>query len=113
MITIYIAAIIIGMAIILSVYLQTYILRDKETPLGVTIMQGLLAITGLTLILIYYTGDRSVPIVSTLTLSIAAFGSCIMIYRDIIGKGIPKWLGLFYSLTSLIGFAFLLDFMFY
>lgn len=110
--TIYTAITIFSMTAILGLYLLSLVLRDKETPKMVAFIHGLFAVTGLILLIAYYNGNETGPLVSTIVFSIAALGGLILIYKDLTGNKVPKWLGILHGLTAVTGFIFLLCFAF-
>jgi len=107
---IYAAITIFGMAAILGTYLLSLVLRNRETSKPAAIVHGLFAITGLILLIVYSKGNEGSPIVSIVVFTIAAMGGLILVYKDLTGKKIPKWLGIAHGLTAVIGFAFLILF---
>lgn len=109
---IYSAIAILGITAILGMYLLSLVLRDKETPKGMAIIHGLFAVAGLVLLINYCLGNETGPLVSIIAFSIAAMGGFILIYTDITGRKIPKWLGIVHGLTAITGYAFLLWFAF-
>ena len=111
--TIYAAIGIFGMTAIAGMYLLSLVLRSKETPKGVTIIHGLLAVTALVLLIVYCVGHKPGPWVSIIIFAVAAMGGFILNYRDITGKSVPKWLGVIHGVTAIGGFALLLWFAFF
>ncbi|MBK5284918.1 MAG: hypothetical protein JJE25_05915 [Bacteroidia bacterium] len=111
--TIYSAIAIFGMTAILGMYLLSLVLRNKQTPKGVAILHGLFAVTGLVLLIIYCFGNGPGPWVSVIVFTIAALGGFILVYKDITGRKVPKWLGIVHGLTAVAGFALLLVFAFW
>ncbi len=107
---IYTAIAIFGMTAILGMYLLSFVLRDKETPKAISMTHGVFAVTGLVLLIVYCFGDSPGPIASIVVFSIAAIGGFILIYKDITGQKIPKWLGIVHGVTAVVGFAFLIVF---
>ncbi|WP_454785061.1 hypothetical protein [Legionella sp. WA2024007413] len=86
----------------LGVWLLMYILKNKNTPKGLALTHGSLAFIGI-LLLIIYSIFYNAPLVSLLLFIAAAIGGFILIYRDITGKTIPKWLALGHGITALFG----------
>lgn len=108
--TIYTAIAIFSLTAILGMYLLSLVLLDKETPKIVSMVHGLFAVTGLILLITYLYGNDTGPLVSIIIFSIAAFWGLILIYKDVTGKKIPKWLGIAHVLTAVVGYVFLLCF---
>ena len=109
---IYTAIAFFALAAILGLLLLSFILRGKETPKGVAIAHGLLAATGLVLLIIYSTSHTPRPIESVILFVIAATGGFIVFARDISNKPLPKWLPVVHGLIAVSGFVFLLVFAF-
>src|SRR5919202_1300629 len=107
---IYAAIAFFALAAILGLILLSSILRSKETPKGVAIGHGLLAATGLVLLIIYSTSHTPRPIESVILFVIAATGGFIVFSRDITNKPVPKWLAIVHGLIAVTGFVFLLIF---
>ena len=87
--TIYTAIAIFGMTAILGMYLLSLVLRDKQTPKGISILHGFFAVAGLVLLIIYCVGNEPGPVASIIVFSLAALGGFILIYKDVTGKKIP------------------------
>ncbi|QMT59779.1 hypothetical protein [Legionella sp. PC997] len=93
----------------LGVWLLMYILKNKNTPKGLALTHGSFAFIGI-LLLIIYSIFYNAPLVSLLLFIAAAIGGFILIYRDITGKTIPKWLALGHGITALLGLICLILF---
>lgn len=109
---IYTCITLFALAAILGMILLSFILKGKETPKGVAIAHGLLAATGLVLLIMYTTKATPGPVESVILFAIAATGGIIVFARDITNKPIPKWLAVVHGLVAVAGFAFLLMFAF-
>jgi hypothetical protein len=107
---IYAAITIFSMTAILGIYLISLVLRDKQTPKGIAIIHGLFAVTGLLLLITYSNGNEQSPVVSIIVFIIAALGGLVLIYKDLTGQPIPKWLAITHGLTAVVGFTFLILF---
>lgn len=103
---------IFALAAIMGMILLSHVLKSKETPKGVMIAHGLLAATGLVLLISYVFGDKPGPVESTVLFVIAALGGFILVARDLTGKAIPKWLAMVHGLVAVAGFILLLVFTF-
>jgi hypothetical protein len=101
-----------ALAAIVGLILLSFILRSKETPKGVAIGHGLLAATGLVLLIIYCTRHSPRPIESLIIFIVAATGGFIVFARDISNKPLPKWLPVVHGLIAVTGLIFLLIFAF-
>lgn len=95
-------------ALLLGVYLISFVLQNKNTPKGIAFLHGPIAATALVLLVIYsYIHTHSFWI-SVILFVLAAVGGFILIFRDLTGKSIPKWLALAHGILGLLGFSFLL-----
>lgn len=108
----YISTALFALAALLGFYLITFVLQAKETPKGVAIVHGPLAATGLILLIVYAFLYKPAPIISIIIFILAAMGGFVLIYKDLVGKPIPKWLAVGHGLTALIGFITLIVFLF-
>src|SRR5262245_42722257 len=106
------AILLFSIAAFLGVYLLTYVLQNKNTPKSVAFIHGPIAATGLIILIIYAFLYKPAPIVSIIIFILAALEGAILIYRDITGKSLPKWLAIGHGLTAIIGFVFLILFTF-
>src|SRR6478735_4655324 len=100
---IYTAITLFGISLILRTYLLTLVMREKETPKGASIINGLFTATGLCLLILYCADTHGGPLVSIMVFSIAALGGLVLLYRDLTGRKIPKWLGLMQEMVAVGG----------
>ncbi|MEO8402067.1 MAG: hypothetical protein ABI597_09785 [Gammaproteobacteria bacterium] len=107
------AILLFFVAAILGLYLLSFILQNKNTPKGVAFTHGPLAAAGLILLIIYALFNTPAPIVSIIIFILAALGGIMLIYRDITGKSLPKWMAVGHGLTAIVGFIFLILFTFF
>lgn len=103
---------VFGMTAIIGMYLLSMVLRNKETPKSISIMHGFFAFTALILLSVYVFGHSPGPTASLIVFIVAAMGGSILIYRDVTGKTIPKWLAIGHGMIALTGFSLLLLFAF-
>lgn len=97
------------LAIIGGLYLLSYILKDKHTPKSIALMHGSIAALALILLFIYVClYNSSYLIISLILFILAASGGGILMYLDITGKTIPKWLAIGHGIIALSAFVFLL-----
>ena len=108
---IYTAIAFFALAAIFGLLLLSYVLKGKETRKTVVVTHGLLAASGLTLLIIYML-NRPGPIESLVLFTIAVLGGVVMLVKDLSGKPIFKWLGIAHGLIAVCGFIFLLVFAF-
>lgn len=106
------AILFFALAALLGLYLLSFVLQDKNTPKGVAFTHGPLAATGLIILIIYAIFNHPSPIVSIIIFVLAALGGVMLIYRDITGKSVPKWMAIGHGLVAIVGFIFLIIFTF-
>jgi hypothetical protein len=88
------------------------VLQDKPTPKALAFIHGPFGAIGILLLIIYAFYRSPSPIESIIIFIIAAFMGFILIFRDLTGRTVPKWLALLHGLTVVTGFIFLLIFAF-
>jgi glucan phosphoethanolaminetransferase (alkaline phosphatase superfamily) len=103
---------IFAIAAILGMTLLSFVLKGKETPRAIMILHGLFAATGLVLLLSYVFNNTPGPMESAVLFVIAALGGFVLVFRDLTGKPIPKWLAVVHGLIAVGGFIMLLAFAF-
>ena len=96
-------------AALLGIFLLSYLLRNKNTPKGVALIHGFIAAAGLVLLIISAFSYHP-PLTSIFLFFAAAMGGFILMYRDLTGKTLPKWLALGHGSIALLGFVVLLIF---
>lgn len=101
-----------SLAAILGMILLAFVLRNKNTPKACLFTHGLMAATGLLLLVIYAFKSSPRPIESIVLFLIAATGGFVLGIRDLTNRKVPKWLAIGHGLTALTGFVFLLIFAF-
>lgn len=101
-----------SIAAILGMILISFVLTNKNTPKGIAFIHGPIAAIGIILLIVYAFFHNPSPIISIILFILAACGGFVLIYRDITGKSVPKWLAIAHGLTAIIGFVFLLVFAF-
>ena len=109
---IYTAITLFALSAILGMVLLTFVLQGKETPKGIVFSHGPLAVAGLILLIIYAFKESPGPIEAIILFIIAAAGGLIMVFKDLTGKSVPKWLAVIHGLIAVTGFIFLLAFAF-
>ncbi|MBI3929002.1 MAG: hypothetical protein HY319_25895 [Armatimonadetes bacterium] len=97
-----------SLAALIGLYLLSLVLRERETPKGVAIIHGLMAATGILLLVIYIVGPGPDPVASLVLFVMAALGGAYMLVRDLSGHKPPKWMALGHGLTAVSGYVFLL-----
>lgn len=106
------AILFFAVAAMLGIYLLSFVLQNKETPKAIAFTHGPLAVTGLVILIIYAFLYSPKPIISIVIFTLAALGGLMLIFKDITGKPIPKWMAIGHGITAIIGFLFLLVFAF-
>jgi hypothetical protein len=99
-----------SLAAILGLTLLSYVLRNKNAPKAFLFTHGLMAATGLVLLIIYSFYSYPRPIESIVLFVIAASGGFVLGIRDLMNKTVPKWLAIGHGLIAVTGFVFLLIF---
>lgn len=97
---------------IIGIYLLTLILRDKKTPKAAALVHGLFVIAAVIMLIAYVGDNNPSPIESLVLFILAALGGIVLIYRDLTGKSLPKWLVIGHGVAAIAGFIFLLTFTF-
>lgn len=103
---------LLGMGAIVGMYMLTLVLGDKRPPRVAMFIHGIFVAIGLALLIWYSMGNEPGPSGSVVILLIAALGGIVLVYKDITGKIIPKWLAVLHGLAAVIGFTLLLIFAF-
>ncbi len=101
-----------SLSAILGMILLSFVLKGKRPPRSIVFTHGPLAAAGIVLLIVYATQHNPDPIESIVLFIIAATGGIILVMHDLMGKTIPKWLGITHGLIAVAGFIFLLVFQF-
>lgn len=101
-----------GIGAIIGMYLLALVLQNKETPKVVAFVHGGFVAVALVLLIVYLVKNSNGPVESAVLFVIAALGGTVLIYRDMTGKKIPKWLAVAHGLVAVSGFVILLFFAF-
>lgn len=101
-----------ALAALLGLYLLSFVLQNKNTPKGIAFTHGPVAAIGLIVLIIYAFLNHPKPIVSIVLFVLAAMGGAMLIYRDLTGKSVPKWMAIGHGLIATMGFIFLIVFTF-
>jgi hypothetical protein len=97
---------------IIGMYLMALVLKDMATPRSVTFIHGLFVGIAFVLLVIYTKMNTPEPIDSFVLFCIAAVGGLVLVYKDLTGRIVPKWLALTHGFAALSGFVFLFVFAF-
>lgn len=93
---------------IIGMYLLTLVLKNKKTPKAAAFIHGAFVGLALILLIIYVSRNAVAPVASLVLFIVAALGGFVLIYRDLMGKPIPKWLAVGHGLIAVTAFIFLL-----
>jgi hypothetical protein len=99
-----------ALAAVLGMFLLSFVLKGKETPKAVVFTHGPLAAIGLILLILYAVKQPPGPLEAIVLFAIAAAGGLVMVWRDLTGSAVPKWLAIIHGLLAVTGFVFLLVF---
>ena len=104
-----IAIIFFAVAAVFGIVNLVSILTNKATMKPSVYIHGVLAATGLVLLIIYAVQEASKNVtLSILLFIVAAIGGFILFGRDLMKKAGPKWLALVHGLVAVISFIILL-----
>lgn len=102
----HVSLIFFAIAALLGVFLLSRVLRNLETPKGISIFHGLMASTGLILLIIYACMNQRQDLFIFVAIFVAAaLGGIILIFRDLKGKSIPKPLALLHGVLAVSAFV--------
>lgn len=104
--------VLFALAALLGIYLLSFVMQNKNTPKGVAFTHGPLAALALIILIIYACLYSPAPWISIILFVLAALGGFMLISRDILGYGVPKWMALGHGLTAILAFILLLYFVF-
>lgn len=110
--TLYTVIAMLGMGAIVGMYMLTLVLKDQRPPRIASVIHGIFVGIGIALLIWYSMGHEPGPSGSIAILLIAALVGIVLVYKDITGKVIPKWLAVLHGLTAVIGFTLLSIFAF-
>ena len=96
-----------ALAVVGGLYLLSFVLSNKQTPKVVVAIHGLFALTGIVLLILYPFFYKPAPITSLVLFILAALGGVMMVFRDVTGKGFPKWMALGHGATAIIALILL------
>lgn len=101
---------IFSLTALIGMFLLGFVLKGKETPKALVFTHGPMALAGVILLLLYVLRQSPSPIEALVLFLIAAAGGVVLVYHDLTGKKIPKWLAVVHALFAVAGFVFLLIF---
>ena len=109
----YASIVIFALAAVMGLILISKIIGKKETPKGVVIVHGLLAATGLIVLLLFAIDNAdNKPKIALGFFAVAALGGFYLLYRDLKGKAGPAALAVLHAALAVTGFGILLFFAF-
>ena len=103
--------VVFSLVILLGMYLLTYVLQSKETPKGLVFIHGPVGVLGIILLIAYAIYYHATPLTAIIIFVLVMLGGFLLIFKDLTGKPIPKWLAVGHGVLALIGFGFLLYFI--
>lgn len=98
---------------IIGIVMLSFVLQGKKPSRVLVFTHGPLAIAAVILLFVYSSDHHPIPLESIVLFLIAATGGFILIAHDLMGKTIPKWLGIAHGLIAVAGSIFLLVFRFW
>ncbi|WP_029038209.1 hypothetical protein [Salinimicrobium xinjiangense] len=104
------AIILISLAVILGLYLITFVLKKKTPPKGVALIHGTLAALGIIVLLIYAltTSSHHKHWDSIIIFIVAAIGGIYLFSKDIRHLEIPVWVAVVHGAIGLTGLGWIL-----
>ena len=103
------SVIIFAIAAVFGLIVLISLLKNRETPKPVVYIHGLLAATGLVLLIAYAMSESAKSVTTSIALFvIAAVGGFLLFGRDLMKKAGPKWLALVHALLAVTSFIILL-----
>lgn len=104
------AVVLISLAVILGIYLISFVLKKKKPPKGVAIIHGTLAALGILVLLIYAftTSSHHKHWDSLIIFIIAAIVGIYLFSKDIRHLQIPKWIAVVHGVIGLTGLGWIL-----
>lgn len=108
---IYASVIFFALAAVFGVILLLSLLNKRKPPRAPVYLHGLLAATGLVLLIIYAMQNGNYPRASLILFLIAAAGGFTLYFRDIKGKPGPVPLALIHATAAVAAFLILLLFI--
>jgi RsiW-degrading membrane proteinase PrsW (M82 family) len=97
---------------LIGIYLLSLILKGKQTPKAAALVHGLFVVAAVIMLIAYVDDNSPSPIESLILFILAALGGIVLIFRDLTGRSLPRWLVVGHGLVAIVGFIFLLAFTF-
>lgn len=109
----YTSIVLFALAAVAGLILISAIIGKRETPKAVVIIHGLLAATGLIILLLFAMDNaENKPKLALGFFVVAALGGFYLFYRDLKGKAGPVALAVLHAALAVTGFGILLFFAF-
>lgn len=104
------AVVLISLAVLLGLYLISFVLRKKIPPKGVAIIHGSLAVLGIAILIIYAltTQEHHKHWDSIVIFLVAAAGGFYLFSKDIRHLKIPTWVAVVHGSIGLFGLGWIL-----
>jgi hypothetical protein len=103
------SVIIFAIAAVFGLIVLISLLKNRETPKAAVYIHGLLAATGLVLLIAYAMSESAKSVTASIALFvIAALGGFLLFGRDLMKKAGPKWLAVVHALLAVTAFVILL-----
>lgn len=103
------SVIIFAIAAVFGLIVLISLLKNRETPKPAVYIHGLLAATGLVLLIVYAMSESSKNVGTSIALFVvAALGGFLLFGRDLMKKAGPKWLAIVHALLAVTSFIILL-----
>ena len=106
------AIVLFLLAAIIGMVLLSFVLKGKKPSQALVLTHGPLALAGIVLVIAYSAQNSAGPMDALILFIITASGGIILVMHDLMGKAIPKWLGVLHGLMAVAGFICLLMFQF-
>lgn len=101
----YAAIILFGVTTLMGLYLSSLVFKNREKPVSVIIIHGILSLMGFAILLFYYPASlTSLALLGTATL----FG-LMLLYQHLTQKKYTKWYCLAHGILTIAGLLFVIE----
>ena len=101
------ALVLLAGAALLGALLLTFVLRGRHTPKGIALLHGVLAASGIVVLILLWILSGSTPRGSLALFVVAALGGAVLIVQDLRKGQAPKGLAVGHGLIALIALTLL------
>ena len=101
-----------GLGALLGMYLLSLVLQKKETHKSIAMLHGIFVAVALVLLIAYACRQGPGLMEAIVLFIMAALGGIVLIFRDLTGRSLPRWLAVTHGLLAVAGFIFLLLYAF-